>query len=78
MVPEVLFIPLPTFYAIFEHESGIANHAVIRGEAGAASQEAAASTTAAAPEEKAYTLGADGTVVPKLPKAEWEVSAFRP
>lgn len=29
---KVLFIPLPTFYAIFEHEAGMETHGVIRGE----------------------------------------------
>jgi putative ABC transport system permease protein len=72
----VLFIPLPTFYAIFEHEAGEEAIQKIKDTAAGAKREpATAPATEAAPDEKAYTLLADGTVIPKLPKSEWEVSA---
>ena len=79
----VLFIPLPTFYAIFEHEAGEEAIQKIKDEAAGvkrpatapAKLETAPATAETKPEEKAYTLLPDGTVVPKLPKAEWEVSA---
>jgi putative ABC transport system permease protein len=85
----VLFIPLLTFYAIFEHESGLERIAVIQagGTRPAAATETkpapsakpaetAASQEAGEPEEKAYTLNPDGTINVKLPKDEWEISAI--
>lgn len=79
----VLFIPLITFYAIFEHESGLEQINQIQQQAGAAGSpptaSAPATKTPAAPEEpeeKAYTLNPDGTITVKLPKDQWEISAI--
>ncbi len=73
-----LFIPIKTFYAIFEHEEGLQQIGTIHAEAGTASAPASAPATAAAPEPeaKAYTMNPDGTMTVKLPKAEWEISAI--
>jgi len=71
----VLFIPLMSFYAIFEHEAGLETAAAIQGEA--ASKPAVATRPADKEEEKkAYTMNPDGTFEVKLPKPEWEVSAI--
>jgi putative ABC transport system permease protein len=84
----VLFIPLLTFYAIFEHESGLEHIAVIQAggtrpgaetETKPAAETKPAETAASQPEgeeEKAYTLNPDGTINVKLPKEEWEISAI--
>jgi putative ABC transport system permease protein len=76
----VLFIPLATFYAIFEHEEGEQKIGEIKaGDAGrpAATVSAPAAATAGGePEEKAYTMNPDGTINVKLPKEEWEISAI--
>jgi putative ABC transport system permease protein len=76
----VLFIPLPTFYAIFEHEAGEEAIQKIKNQATGikpptAPAAPAPASSEAAPDDKAYTMLADGTVIPKLPKAEWEISA---
>ncbi len=73
----VLFIPLITFYAIFEHEAGLESISGIQA-AGATKPAAAPPppTTKQEPEEKAYTLNPDGTINVKLAKAEWEISAI--
>ena len=80
---KVLFIPLMTFYAIFEHEAGLEKIGAIQGSAtsspaGNAATKAAVSKPAASAEheEKAYTLNPDGTINVKLPKDQWEVSAI--
>ena len=75
----VLFIPLPTFYAIFEHEAGLEAIQQVKNKAEGVRNEnkkpEASSQKSVELEEKAYTLSPDGTVTPKLAKAEWEVSA---
>ena len=80
----VLFIPLMTFYAIFEHEEGEEAISAIKAAAtgGSATPPAAARPPPPAtappppePEEKAYTMNADGTIQVKLPKKDWEISA---
>ena len=74
-----LFIPVRTFYAIFEHETGLETIAKIKGEAGG---EKAAPAPAPAPEpetvpaNEGYTLNGDGTINNRLPKGDWEVSAI--
>lgn len=73
-----LFIPLITFYAIFEHEAGLQQIGTIHAEQGTSTASAPAPAPAAAqePEQKAYTMNPDGTITVKLPKAEWEISAI--
>ncbi|HVS73309.1 MAG TPA: ABC transporter permease [Phycisphaerae bacterium] len=80
---DVLFIPLKTFYAIFEHEAGLERIGQIQGNAAAttpppAAPAPAASEPASEPENphEGYTLNADGTINNKLPQSEWEVSAI--
>ena len=82
-----LFIPVRTFYAIFEHETGLETIAKIKGEAGGEKQEAGSKKQEATPPPVApepetvpanegYTLNADGTINNRLPKGDWEVSAI--
>jgi putative ABC transport system permease protein len=69
----VLFIPLKTFYAIFEHEEGLSAIADIKGNATAPVPVVASEP--ANPHE-GYNLNPDGTINNKLPIDEWEVSAI--
>lgn len=78
-----IYIPLLTFYCIFEHEESLAAQSAIREGAttiDVGSQKARAATkpatTAPAEEEKHYVLNADGTIDLKLPKNEWMISAI--
>lgn len=68
----VLFIPLPTFYCIFEHEEGLEAHAQIK-----AGQDIAqvAAHHHEDHEQKQYTMNPDGTVELQLPRDKWELSA---
>jgi putative ABC transport system permease protein len=68
----VLFIPLKSFYAIFEHESGLEKIGEIKGTATAPAPPPAADAN---PHE-GYTRNPDGTINNKLPVEEWEVSAI--
>jgi putative ABC transport system permease protein len=74
----VLFIPLLTFYAIFEHEE--ASELIGELKEGAASAPAPATTAAHDDhdehEEKPYTTNPDGTISVKLPKQDWQISAI--
>ena len=81
----VLFIPLPTFYAIFEHETGLETLAKITGggeEVGsqklvvgsAGTKPVAEAETV--PANEGYTTNPDGTINNRLPKGDWEVSAI--
>lgn len=74
----VLFIPLKSFYAIFEHEQGLSAIAEIKGTTATASTPAPATAPASEPENprEGYTLNPDGTINNKLPVDEWEVSAI--
>lgn len=73
----VLFIPLTTFYCIFEHEEGLAAHAQIRqgAEPGQVSAQTAHHEHHEGEEAKSYIMNADGTIDLKLPKDQWELSA---
>jgi putative ABC transport system permease protein len=77
-----LFIPIRTFYAIFEHETGLEKIAKIKGEGGSQKSEVssqkqeAPETAESQPANEGYALNADGTITNKLPKADWEVSAI--
>jgi putative ABC transport system permease protein len=74
-----LFIPVRTFYAIFEHETGLETIAKIKGEAGAAATPPPPPPSPepeSQPANEGYTLNPDGTITNKLPKADWEVSAI--
>jgi putative ABC transport system permease protein len=64
----VLFIPLATEFCIDEHEKGAEVQGAVR--AGAAPK-----IDPHAPHEEPYTMNADGTVEPKLPKEKWLLSA---
>jgi putative ABC transport system permease protein len=86
----VLFIPVVTFYAIYEHEQGEQIIAGIKEKNGTgpasqtapASEPAPATATASAPAteeerpDEGYIQNADGTITDKLPKKEWEISAI--
>jgi putative ABC transport system permease protein len=75
----VLFIPLLTFYAIFEHEAGLEAIGTIQnGGSKPATAPAPLPPPAPAsePEKKAYTMNEKGEITVKLPKEEWEVSAI--
>ncbi|HVX86094.1 MAG TPA: ABC transporter permease [Phycisphaerae bacterium] len=88
---DVLFIPLRTFYAIFEHETGLERIGEIRGGTSgtssqesvvrsqkreASSQESVVSSQKGEAVHEGYTLNGDGTIDNKLPEGEWEVSAI--
>ncbi len=68
----VLFIPLQSFYAIFEHEQGLEAIGAIKGTGADADKKESHHEQ----EEKAYTLNADGTINVLLPKEKWEISAI--
>jgi putative ABC transport system permease protein len=74
----VLFIPLTTFYAIFEHESGLEAINQIKGTAVAPQTPAPPppSTAESEPSNEGYITNPDGTITPKLPKSDWEISAI--
>jgi putative ABC transport system permease protein len=75
----VIYIALPTYYAIAEHESGLAAQAVIRagGDTNAAlAAGAKASTSPAGDDGHHYDLNPDGTIDLHLPKKDWVVSAI--
>ena len=69
----VLFIPLTTFYCIFEHEEGLEAQAMIK------KGEDIAKVTAAAQKHdhdaRAYTTNPDGTIHLTLPKDQLQLSA---
>ena len=70
----VLFIPLLSFYTIFEHGEGEIQRAMLRrGENPIARPKAAADN---GEEPKHYTLRPDGTIDLQLPMADREVSAI--
>ncbi len=71
---KVLFIPLTTFYAIFEHEAGLEAINNIKGAAAASAPAPATADTSSVNE--GYITAPDGTITPKLPKSDWEVSAI--
>ncbi|HVT89582.1 MAG TPA: ABC transporter permease [Tepidisphaeraceae bacterium] len=66
----VVYIPLITFYCIFEHEAGL--EAIAQLQQG----KAPAPATKEAEEEKHYSLNPDGTIDLKLPKSDWMLSAI--
>lgn len=84
----VIYIPLTTFYCIFEHEEALGAMAELRGEAPATkpAESHAPSTQPLSPDdaifadghdhEKAYVLHPDGTIDLKLPKNEWMLSSI--
>ncbi len=87
----VLFIPLLTFYAIFEHESGLEAINKIQDQNGttpasqtmpAAAPASAPVATASAPAteeerpDEGYIQNPDGTITVKLPKKDWQISAI--
>jgi putative ABC transport system permease protein len=71
-----LFIPIRTFYAIFEHETGLETIAKMKGQAAAPAPPPAPATAESQPANEGYTLNPDGTITNKLPKADWEISAI--
>ncbi|HVT79796.1 MAG TPA: ABC transporter permease [Phycisphaerae bacterium] len=73
----VLFIPLLTFYAIFEHEEGEKKIGELKeGAATAPAAQPPLASKQKVPEEKAYTLNPDGTINVKLPREDWQISAI--
>lgn len=64
----VIYIPLTTFYCIFEHEEALGAIAQLQGKAPAATHEEH--------EKKQFTLNPDGTIDLTLPKSEWMLSAI--
>jgi len=75
----VLFIPLLTFYAIFEHEDALEKiNALQEGIASPAPNRApaTAATTEVQRPDEGYTRKPDGTIEVKLPKKDWQVSAI--
>jgi len=68
----VLFIPLMSFYSIWEHAEGLDAIADIASNTRPAPKPAATQEE----EAKAYTLNPDGTINLKLPKDKWEISAI--
>ncbi len=83
-----LFIPVRTFYAIFEHETGLETIAKIKGRRVGRSKKLEARSKKppppppvapepeTVPANEGYTLNADGTINNRLPKGDWEVSAI--
>jgi putative ABC transport system permease protein len=86
----VIYIPLTTFYCIFEHEEALGAMAKLRGDAPAT---APAQVTTPAPstqplsaedalfaggdhKPRQYVLNPDGTIDLKLPKEQWLLSAI--
>ena len=67
----VLFIPLTTFYCIFEHEEGLHDQAQIK----AGEEIAKVNSEHHDHAEKPYEIKSDGTIDLKLPKSEWQISA---
>ncbi len=70
----VIYIPLTTFYCIFEHEEALGAIAELQGKApGPATREAHEHHHE---HEKQYEIRPDGTIDLKLPKSEWMLSAI--
>ncbi len=85
----VIYIPLTTFYCIFEHEEALGAIAELRGESAATRPAAPLAPSATQPltgddaafanvetHQKQYVLNPDGTVDLKLPQSEWMLSAI--
>jgi len=69
-----LYIPLTSFYCIFEHEKGLKAQAQIK--AGEDPSKVASPQKGEEEEAKHYTLNADGTIDLTLPKEDWQLSAI--
>ncbi len=71
----VLYIPLPTFYSLTEHEDALRAQAAIR-QGIDPSRTASSKPSADEHDGKSYTLNADGTINLKMPEDQWALSAI--